>query len=320
MLVTGASGFIGGKVCERLQQLSLPMLCCGRRASEQPGYFRCDLSEDIPALTWNPEVVIHAAARSSPWGSKAQFQRDNVQATQKIVDLCRRIGRPKLVHISSASIYYRNEDQLGITELTPQAERPVNRYAATKQQAESIVRSYEGPWVILRPRAVFGPGDSVLLPRILEAARQGRLPLLIRSGEPVRGDLIYIDNLVDYILKAATLEQIQGEYNVSNNEPIEINAFLLQVFEQLGIHPPKRRISVETAMLGAAALELLHRVFRPRQEPAITRFGVHVLAYSKTFDVSKMIRDLGQPRISLTEGVHRTVEALKSNSNVNDRA
>jgi nucleoside-diphosphate-sugar epimerase len=252
--------------------------------------------------------VIHAAARSSPWGSKTAFHLDNVRATQNVIDFCSRIGNPKLIFVSSSSVYYRNCHQLNITELSKQAIQPVNRYAATKQQAEQIVRHYSGDWAILRPRAVFGPGDTVLLPRILEAARQGRLPMITPNGPPIVGDLIYIDNLVDYLLAAILSSDVVGEFNLTNNQPVEINSFLLDIFRKLGIAEPRRTLSVKKAMLGATLLEAFHRLFIPWKEPAITRFGVHVFAYSKTFDVSKSIRLMGPPKVSIEEGVRRVVE------------
>lgn len=310
VLVTGASGFIGGKICDRLSQLGIEFTCCGRRQSSRNHYFRCDLAEPLTAVPMAVDAVIHCAARSSPWGSRTQFNRDNVIATQSIVEYCRQNGFPKLVFISSSSVYYRNCDQFDITEQTPQAKYPINRYAATKQISEQVVRSYEGPWVIARPRAVFGPGDTVLLPRILKAARAGRLPILTRNESPVVGDLIYIDNLVDYILASTTNANVTGEFNLTNNQPVAINEFLLGIFRQLGLPEPKRKLSVRTAMLAATALEYFQRCFAPKDEPAITRFGVHVFAYSKTFDVSKSLEQLGKPRVSIDQGVQWTVAEL----------
>ena len=311
VFVTGASGFIGGKICDRLEQMDVALHCCGRRSCHRPGYFSCDLSNPLKALPEPIDVVVHAAARSSPWGSKTQFYKNNIQATQNVVDFCRKNGRPKLVFISSSSIYYRSCDQWNITEASEPAKPPINRYAGTKQIAEKIIRSYEGPWAILRPRAVFGPDDTVLLPRILAAARQGRLPLFTTQGNLVVGDLIYIDNLVDYVVQAITSPHVVGDFNLTNNQPIEINAFLLDVFRQLDIPEPKRRVSVRTAMLGAGLLELFHHMFLPWKEPVLTRFGVHVFAYSKTFNVAKSIAVMGEPKVSIEEGVRRTVESLK---------
>src|SRR5262249_38661197 len=133
------------------------------------------------------------------------------------------------VFLSSSSVYYRPCHQFGITEETPLPERPVNHYAATKRKAESLVAAYPGPWVILRPRAVFGPGDTVLFPRILRAAQAGRLPLLVADG-PVTGDLIYIENLVDYTVRAATDPLVRGCFNLTNNEPVPVLDFLLDIF------------------------------------------------------------------------------------------
>lgn len=283
----------------------------GRRPSSLPGYVAHDLTTPLD-IDGHFDVVVHAAARSSPWGSRAEFERQNVDATRNVIDYCNAHGRPRLVFISSSSVYYEPRHQLGITEETPLAGTAINHYAATKQRAEELVRRYEGEWVILRPRAVFGPGDTVLLPRVLEAARAGRLPILESPDGPAVGDLIYIDNLVDCIVYAATVPAIRGDFNLTNNEPVEIGRFLFDLFARLGIPAPTRRVSVRTAMAAAATLELVHALFMPRREPAITRFGIHVFAYSKTFDVTRMLATMGPPRVSLAEGMERTVASLRS--------
>jgi 2-alkyl-3-oxoalkanoate reductase len=284
----------------------------GRRSLPLAGYFVHDLSRPLPPSFDLPfDVVVHNAARSSPWGRREEFERHNVQATQHVIDACLRQGRPKLLFLSSSSVYYRPAHQLGITEETPLPSRPINDYAATKRKAEALVRRYPGSWAILRPRAVIGPGDTVLFPRILRAARAGRLPLLISPDGPVVGDLIYIDNLVDSVVRAATAADVQGCFNLTNNEPVPILDFLLDVFDRLGIPAPRRRVSVRTAMVTARLLEWFYTVCLPDREPPITRFGVHVFAYSKTFNVSKMLVTMGQPRVPLTEGVKRIVAAIK---------
>ena len=283
----------------------------GRRAMDRPGYVAHDLAEALP-FDRSFDAVIHAAARASPWGRRADFERQNVLATKNVIDHCVAHGMPKLVFISSSSVYYADRHQLGITEETPMPAKAVNDYAATKRRAEELVRRYPGEWVILRPRAVFGPRDTVLLPRILEAARRGKLPLLIAPDGPAVGDLIYIDNLIDCIVRAATDRGIRGAFNLTNNEPVVIQDFLFELFRRLALPAPRRRVSVRTAMLAAGAIELVHRLFLPRSEPAITRFGIHVFAYSKTFDVSKMLAAMGPPRVSLAEGLERTVEWIRS--------
>ena len=308
VLITGSSGFIGTHLTERFQRDGWQVTGVGRRILNRTNYLSHDLVQPLPASldgSWN--VVIHAAARSNPWGTKKQFENDNVVGTRNVIDFCQRNGRPKLIYLSSSSVYYRPEHQWGISEETPLPDRHVNEYAATKRQAEELVQQYAGPWVILRPRAVFGPGDTVLLPRIIRAAQAGRLPVLESPDGPTVGDLIYIDNLVDAVVSAATLREAVGVFNLTNNQSVPILEFLFTVFDGLGIARPRRRISVSTAMIVAGALEMFHRIFLPGREPAITRFGVHVFRYSKTFDVSKANDILGPPRISLDDGLQRTV-------------
>lgn len=316
LLLTGASGFVGGKVFERLIADGEPVIGFGRRELASPHYHSLDLTTQTPPVDSSCRAVIHAAARSSPWGSRREFARQNIETTRNLLEACERGGRPKFVFISSSSVYYQPEHQLNISEQTPLADPACNHYAWSKQQGESLVRKYQGPWVILRPRAVFGPGDTVLFPRILTAARAGKLPILENPAGPAIGDLIYIDNLTDVIIRAATDDAITGEYNVTNNHPVEIAATLLEIFERLEIAAPKRRVPLGRAMFAAGAIETLYRWLIPFREPPITRFGVHVFAYSKTFDVSKMIETFGAPRIGFDEGLHRFIEWVKSTDRV----
>jgi nucleoside-diphosphate-sugar epimerase len=282
---------------------------------EGADYVQQDLAqpwdERLVRFLGRADAVLHAAARSSPWGTRRQFEQSNVEATRRLIAMCEERGQPQLVFVSSSSVYYRPCDQLGIREGDPPADQPVNRYAATKLAGESLVRGYSGPWVIVRPRAVYGPGDTVLFPRILNAARAGRLPLLVRPGSPVVGDLICIDNLVHCLCQALADPKITGEFNLTDNQPVEIQEFLGRVFDRLSIARPVKQVPVATAFRVARVLEAFYGVALPWLEPPITRFGVHVFAYSKTFDVSRMLETFGPPPITTEEGISRFVEWVR---------
>jgi 2-alkyl-3-oxoalkanoate reductase len=315
VLVTGSSGFIGSQLCRYFENLGHVVWGIGRRelVNTTYHYHRHDLTQPLP-LSLKSDIVVHAAALSSPWGSRKAFEQHNVLATQNVLEYCKQT-EAKLVYISSSSVYYKNEHQLGITEQTPLPEKAINLYAATKRKAEELVREYSGDWLILRPRAVFGPEDTVLFPRILRAAKAGRLPLLKSKDGPVLGDLIYIETLCDYIAQASLDPNITGEFNLTNNQPIVMLEFLLDIFKRLGLPEPKRTVPVERAMLFARVLEGVY-TFLPGQEPPITRFGVSVFAYSKTFDVSKTLNLLGEPKVSLEEGKKRFVAWVKERGSV----
>ena len=309
MLITGASGFIGGALWRAARKAGHDVIALGRRSLPDPDYHACDLTEGL-GLDFQPDVVVHAAARSSPWGSRQEFGAQNVEATRKVVDFCTGRGRPLLVHLSTGAVMYENRHQFDLDEETPLPVHPISRYARTKREAEAIVQGYAGPWCIIRPRAVFGPGDTVVFPRILRAARAERLPL-IESSEPVIGDLIYIDTLVDYVLRIIE-RRSTGLYVLTNNQPVPILEFLGSVLCKLGLPVPHRRVPVGRAMLAAAAAEGVYRLLPFLGEPPITRFGVSVFAYSKTFRVAKALRDLGEPSVGLGEGIDRFVQWQRS--------
>jgi nucleoside-diphosphate-sugar epimerase len=307
ILVTGASGFVGGSFVARFRDRpGLTIHGTGRRPLADPDYTACDLSRPFE-LPFRPDVVIHAAARASPWSTAGEYHRDNVEATERVIDFCRRNGLPRLIYVSSSSVFYRPCPQLGLTEESPIGPRFVNRYAATKHAGERLVHVYPGSWLIVRPRAVFGPGDTVLFPRLLTAAKSGRLPLFVGQAAPAIGDLIYIDTLTDYLLTAATRADLHGAYNLTNAQPVPIQEFLLSIFARLGLPAPRRRVSIRSAMLAAGVAEAAWRVLRLRGEPPVTRFGVGVFAWSKTFDVSKALADFGPPSVSLADGVEAFV-------------
>ncbi len=311
LLVTGASGFVGGRLVEMARAAGHEVIGVGRRSLPDEGYLSIDLGricvDQLPDLPWRPDAVIHAAARATPYAPRRAYDRDNVAATQTMVDWCRALGSPRLVLVSSSSVLYRDGDQLDMTEETPRPTTFANDYARTKAASEDVVSRYAGSWVIARPRAVFGPGDTVLFPRIIAAAKAGRVPRLTGRATPAVGDLIYVDNLAAYLIDLAARPELTGIYHLTNAEPVEIQAMLLDVIGRLGFDPPSREVSLNTAMRAATVLERTWRILRLPGEPPITPYGVGVLSWSKTFVPDRMLRDLGTPAVSVSEGVERFV-------------
>ncbi|HEY9155102.1 MAG TPA: NAD(P)-dependent oxidoreductase [Opitutaceae bacterium] len=304
LLVTGASGFVGGGVFRRAKELGWDVRGIGRRANPESGYVAADLTKPL-AIDFTPDVVVHAAARSSPWGPRREFERQNVLATQHVLDFCATRGRPHLIYISTGAVLYRQEHQLDLDEQTPYPANPINEYAQTKIMAEQLVRRYAGDACILRPRAVFGPGDTVVFPRIMRALRRGKLPLL-EADRTVTGDLIYSETLTEYIIRAIE-RRAKGIYHVTNGEPVEIYRFLGTICDSLGLPRPTRRVPVQRALAASRWVEAVYRCLPFLGEPPITRFGVSVFAWSKTFRMEKTQRDLGAPLVGLEEGVRRFV-------------
>lgn len=325
IFVTGSNGFLGGRVATLAARDGWEVIGSGRAA--QPvtpvaGYLRHDLTAPVAGmpsvLAGGVDAVVHCAALASPWARPAAFVAANVTGTAHLIQLCRRLGDapgrgepPPLVHVSSSSVLYRLAHQFHLTETSPipPDAQQLNAYSRSKLLSERLVAAYPGRWSIARPRAVFGPGDRVLLPRILAAAHRGVLPLLEPANGPaVVGDLTFVDTAASYLLAMARTG-VRGHYNLTNGEPVPLYPFLLSVLRQLGLRPRLRRVPVPVAMAAAGAAEAVSAVALRYREPPLTRFGVAVLGYSKTFEVTRCRRDLGPPSVGLAEGVQRLVRA-----------
>lgn len=308
ILLTGVSGFVGGALGAHLIELGYDVTGVSRSAP-RPGSTNRHIAHDLALpFDWPAvDVVVHCAALSSPWASPAAYQANNVIATRNLLEH----AHARFIFISSSSVHYTHGDQLGITELTPLPRVAINEYAATKRQAEDLVRQSTRPWTILRPRAVFGPGDTVLFPRILRAARAGKLPRILRPDlKSPLADLIYVENLSHYIERVIALEAT-GTFNLTNSQPVELNSFLDGILARLKLPMPTRTVSVGTAMLFARAAELVSQYLLNYKEPPVTRFGVEAMTYSKTFDVTKMLAAFGPPPVSISTGVDRFISSLQ---------
>jgi len=307
ILVTGASGFVGGALGRALRASGRYHVTGLSRTPARDGacdaFIAHDLAHALPPDTPRFDVIVHAAALAAPWGTPAAYERANIDATANMLAFAQRAPPRRFVFVSSSAVHYAYADQTGLTEESPWPAKPVNDYAATKRRGEAFVRESGLNWTIVRPRAVFGPGDTVVFPHILKAAKAGAVPRLLRAdGSAPRADLLYIDNLIWYLAQIVERDAA-GVFCLTNNEPIEIQAMLDHVLGALGLAPKRPHIPISVAMSAAGALEFTARNFQNWREPRVTRFGVASLAYSKTFDIARARRELGEPPVSLADGM-----------------
>lgn len=316
LLLTGSNGFIGARIAAAAAEQGWEVTGLGRApaaATPVSSYVRHDLREPL-ALDADVDAVVHCAALAAPWGRSSRFGAVNVAGTRHVLDWCRAHGRPRFMLISSTSVLYRDADQLDLTEDSPVPpdREQINAYSMSKRAAELLTERYEGPWLIARPRAVFGPGDTVLLPRILAAAGRGVLPVFeARNARPVRCDLTFVETVARYVITALQ-RQACGLYHLTNGEHVMLYPFLRDVLRAMGYRPRYVRVPLRPAMAAAAAAEVASAAFAGYREPPLTRYGVSMLGYSRTFDASRCQRDLGPPAVSLAEGVQRLVAAHRS--------
>ncbi|MFN7163341.1 MAG: NAD-dependent epimerase/dehydratase family protein [Hyphomonas sp.] len=312
--ITGATGFLGSAICRRLLAVGQPVVALGRdrqklAALERLGAWTIphDLAESPPAPVRDVDAVVHCAALSSAWGSKSAFDAANVRGTQAALALAKQAGARRFVHISTPSLYFRFRDQPLVTESAP-LPPPVNAYAASKRAAEELVRTETAlDQVILRPRGIYGAGDTALLPRLLRAAESGPLPL-IREGR-AETDLTHVDDVVGAVLAALSAPQglAWRVFNISGGEALPVRRIAEMAGTCAGV--PVRWRSMPSALVFAAAraLEAAARLHPGRPEPRITAYGAGLFAFTQTLDLSAARAHLGwTPKISFDEGLART--------------
>jgi nucleoside-diphosphate-sugar epimerase len=321
-LVTGATGFLGGRVCAVLVARGERVVAMGRDPSRFPALdprllrrHVADLADEaaLREACRGVDTVVHSAALSTAWGPRQELLRVNVEGTHRLLAAARAAGVRRFVHVSSPSVVFANRDRLGIDESEPYPDRFTSAYAESKALAEQAVRAERGlETVILRPRAIFGPGDVALLPRLVRAGRAGWLRI-VGSGRNVQ-DLTYVDNAAHALLLARDAPAAAGRtYFVSNGEPVRLWDVIFQVFDALEIPRPRRRVPARVALAFASGLEVVHRLGLARGEPRLTRYTAALLARDQTLDIGAARRDLGYaPLVGMADALERTIAALRS--------
>ncbi|WP_019954982.1 NAD-dependent epimerase/dehydratase family protein [Yoonia vestfoldensis] len=317
VLVTGATGFLGGAVLRHLASTGQPATGLGRDVARidairaQGLDLRAhDLTRPLdPADFSGISAIVHGAALSAPFGPRLDFIAANVTATRNIVALAQALRVARLVHISSASVSFAPMDQLDLREDAP-LPRPFNAYAATKAQAEKIVLDAPalGP-IVLRPRGIYGAGDTALLPRLLRAAGRGPLPLL-RDGR-ARIDLTHVDDVVAAVMAAlrAGPDATGQIFNITGGEVIPVTQIARRACAAANQPLRWRKMPLRPAMAIAGAVEMTCMLLPHRPEPAITRYGLALFAYAQSLDITKA-RDLldWSPLVPFEVGLQRTFQ------------
>ncbi|MEU7561320.1 NAD-dependent epimerase/dehydratase family protein [Streptomyces eurythermus] len=276
--VTGASGFCGSHVATTAAARGADVLCLGRRPGPVGRHIPWDAAREVPDLS-GADLVVHCAAAvgdpvpGSP--AEAAMHAVNVDGTARLLQAAG--GRP-VVWVSSASVYAPGPGRSRVAEDHPVGGH-LNAYGRTKAAGEALALAAGA--VVLRPRAVYGPGDPHLVPRLLSRVRRG---LLLLPGPSVRLSLTAVENLADACLTAAGWPP--GAYNIADPAPYDRDEAIRTVLRAHGVRARIGHIPLAAARTAAGAVQALARL-RPHAEPPLTRYAVDQLAHSVVLDVSK---------------------------------
>jgi len=321
ILVTGGTGFLGQHLVKELQTHHHDVSIVGRtftqvkpllQAGARP--IMADLRDEaaIRQACKDIEVVYHVGALSAAWGKKADFHAINVGGTKAVITGCLAHGVRRLIYVSSPSVVFTGKDIHDATDDLPYPQHFTSVYALTKKLGEDLVNTATNSieTVILRPKAIFGPGDRTLLPQLIAAARRRRLPQIGNGQNLV--DLTYVENVVHALLLAMDTTAVVGQtYTITNDEHILLWEMVRLLLRELNLPTNLRQISLPVALLAARCMEV--RAAIAGKEPLLTRYSAAILGCTQTYNISAAKRDLHySPRLSVAEGIKRTLEALKA--------
>lgn len=315
VIITGATGFIGRNFAENFHDNGLQVVATGRSSTvgdelQKKGIeFHAANIIDSSQLdnAFSPaDCLIHCAARAGDWGKYQDFYQTNVLGTRNIINACKNHDIKKIIFISTPNIYYSGKDRYNISESDPIPARQRTYYAKTKiiSERELLALQHEGYQVIIfRPRAVYGPYDNIIVPRILRMAEKKQMPL-INNGQAMT-DITYIDNLVDAVRISLTApDNAWNEvYNICNGTPISIRDWFSQVLKVFGRPFKPKNVPELAAKIIAGIMEFFSLFPFSNKKPLMTRFSVGYMAKSMTMSIEKAKQLLNySPRIRNQQG------------------
>jgi len=309
--VTGGSGFIGGRLIRRLAADGWRVRALARsdraaRAVEDAGAeaVRGDLDqvEAMRSAAQGAELAFHAAAFVGDWGSRKDFERVNVTGTKNTLEASRAAGVRRFVHVGTEAALLAGQPLVDADETEPLRPDSPALYSATKAQAEQAVRDANNPGfetVVVRPRFVWGLGDTTLLPALVEAVRRGRFSWI--GGGRHRTSTTHVDNVIEGLLAGAGRGTPGEVYFVTDGEPAVFRDFVTELLATRGVEIPDKNVPRGVVRALAAVSETAWRLLPLPGAPPITRFSVWVASLDCTIDISKARRELGYAPVKTRE-------------------
>jgi nucleoside-diphosphate-sugar epimerase len=322
-LVTGATGFIGGHLAERLAKEGHRVRCLVR-ASSDTSLLRAlgvelavgDLTDarSLADAVGGCRYVLHCGAQVSDWATAEEIRRINVGGTRDLLAASAAASVRRFVHFSTTDVY-GYPGGAAIDE-TYAGTRFANWYSQTKRDAEAEVRRASLAAVILRPATVYGPRSTDVVGEIAKALRGGHM-LLVGGGRAVAG-LCYVENLVDAAVLALRHDAAPGQaFNVTDGLDVTWRRFTDDLADGLGCSRARWSLPYPVAIGLGFALEhgyrLLRRTTGLSTPPLLSRQAVHVLGRDQDFSNRQARELLGwEPRVGYAAGLEATLAWLRA--------
>ncbi|AUZ04901.1 MULTISPECIES: NAD-dependent epimerase/dehydratase family protein [Vitreoscilla] len=328
VLLTGASHGLGRSALDFLIEHNIEVVAIARHIehlqhlkSATVHIHAVDLTQmyahQAEALLQGCDTVWHCAALSSPWGAYDDFYAINVQAVETLLQAAGRLKISRLIHISTPSLYFDFSHRRGVCE-TQLAQQWANHYVSTKYLAEQAVLKAVAAfpytqYLMLRPRAIFGEYDRVLIPRLLQLHQQGKGVLKLPRGGDTLMDLTYVGNVIEAMRLASISPHIASGsvFNITNQEPWSLQQVLQELFQALGKDMRIQKVPYVLAKQVATLAQAWANI--SGKEPVFTPYSIGALSFDMVLDNTQAQNVLAyRPVSNMHDAIVKTAQAFKA--------
>ncbi len=315
-LVSGATGFLGGHLLGKLREKGFQVRALARQSSDITGLIHAGFDiyegdvtdrQSLLRAMAGQQVVFHTAGKVSDWGPRQEFWRANVEGTVNVIAACREAGVHRLIYVSSLTVFGLPRSGKRVNETTPLASRISDYYTMSKIAAENLVREAHGKngleTVIVRPGVIWGPGDTTILPRLAALLYRGRLFFIGRGNNQL--GLSHVENLSQGLILTALTPAAAGQvYHLTDGEELTARTVFCALAAALGVPAPRFSLPFPGAYILAVLFEWTSRLRHAAIPPALSRYGVRLVACDCRYDIRKAQAELGySPQLTFIQGI-----------------
>lgn len=296
--ITGSNGFVGASLCRYFSQCGHQVLALGNQEQPHPNllktakYLRSDITRPMPPI--EADACIHTAALPSDTDTYKSLIISNVEGTLNVTEASKHCRH--FIYISSSSVYDFKSGTVGEEDASLNSR--LSDYGETKLLAEDIISLDIPPGqqrLILRPRAIYGPGEQLLLPRLLRLITGNKLLCPIPEG--TYGSLTHIDNIghaIELFIDQESSQEL-SIYNICDEDPYPLRETMLRIAstlsdKQLKVLPIPRWLMEIMLFVNS----------RTHHYKTVSKPVINSLASDSILDISRIKKELGySPRQTL---------------------